>query len=268
MAVSCIIPTKDRSALVCRAIESVMAQDEPVDEIILVDDGSGDDTVARVGARFPAVKIVRERGLGAGPARNAGAAVARGDILMFLDSDDVWHPHHVRALCQAMAGGYPVAYGTTETSDLVSGGEFTIPDAGQARQGWCLEALAGWCFLVPSSLAVRRSVFHGINGFQSADLAEDWEFFIRLANRWKFGYAGERPVTRRELHPGSLCNHASRERILKSLDLVGETLRTTSVSARGMARFTAIREWSRSRYTDWQTVQQWYLALQQEELIP
>jgi glycosyltransferase involved in cell wall biosynthesis len=75
--------------MVQEAITSALKQTIPPQEIIVVDDGSDDDTVAVISRRFPMVGIVRLPGLGAGPARNAGVEAASGNIIMFLDSDDL-----------------------------------------------------------------------------------------------------------------------------------------------------------------------------------
>lgn len=91
-AVSAIIPTYDRATLVGRAIDSALAALSDGDEIIVADDGSGDDTVAVVEAYGPPVRLLRLPHRGAGPARNAGLEAARGPLVAFLDSDDEWLP--------------------------------------------------------------------------------------------------------------------------------------------------------------------------------
>lgn len=91
---SVVIPTWNRSRLVCEAIESALAQREGSVEVIVVDDGSTDDTCDVLTKRFgPGIKLLRlpRRG-GARVARNAGTSVATGELLAFLDSDDLWLP--------------------------------------------------------------------------------------------------------------------------------------------------------------------------------
>lgn len=91
---SVVIPTWNRSRLVCEAIESALAQRPGAVEVIVVDDGSTDDTRAVLAERFgPEIKLLRlpKRG-GVRAARNAGAKLATGELLAFLDSDDLWLP--------------------------------------------------------------------------------------------------------------------------------------------------------------------------------
>lgn len=266
MRISCVIPTKNRPEMTCRAIASVVVQDTPVSEIIVVDDGSTDNTVSLVAGRFPEVVLLHGSGLGPGPARNAGVGAACGEVVMFLDSDDVWLPHHVASLVRTMARGFSVAYGVTRNRDEVGGGEFCIPDPGTATEGQCLDELARWCFLVPSAMAVKTEAFAAAGGFGGGELGEDWSFFLRLAHRFPFGFCGEEPITLRYLHRGSLCNGATGRRLESLLASVSLALAETGASAEDVTRFQALSDWTRRR-GDWQTIQQWYLSLKEEELI-
>jgi len=267
MTVSCVIPTKNRAGLVCRAIASVHRQESPVLEIIVVDDGSEDDTPALVTRNFPEVRLLCLPGLGPGPARNAGAAAARGELLMFLDSDDVWLPGHVAALNRTIARGYSVAYGVTRTRDLLGNGEFFIPEPSCPPQGDCLAALARWCFLVPSAVAIRREAFDAVGGFRDPEPGEDWSFFIRLAGQFTFGFCGGEPVTLRDLHAGSLCARVDRERLQRLLTSVAGALADSGAPVQEQGRFAEMASWTLARETGWQSIQQWYLDLDKENFI-
>lgn len=266
MRISCVIPTRNRPEMTCRAIASVVAQDIPVSEIVVVDDGSTDHTAALVASRFPGAQLLQRSGLGPGSARNAGVAAACGEVVMFLDSDDVWLEGHVASLVRTLARGFSVAYGVTRNSDRVGGGEFCVPEPGRGVEGECLAGLARWCFLVPSAMAVEREAFAAVGGFGSGELGEDWSFFIRLAQRFPFGFCGEEPITQRYLHPGSLCNGASSDRLETLLASVSLALAEAGAAAEEVRRFQALAHWTRQQ-GGWQTVQQWYLSLKQEELI-
>ena len=266
MRISCVITTKNRPEMTCRAIASVVAQDIPVCEIIVVDDGSTDHTAALVAARFPEVRLLKCSGLGPGLARNAGVDVACGEVVMFLDSDDVWLPGHVASLARTLARGFSVAYGVTRNCDQVGGGEFFIPEPGMAVEGQCFTGLARWCFLVPSAMAVEKEAFVAVGGFGGGELGEDWSFFIRLAHRFPFGFCGEEPITLRHLHHGSLCNCADGERLETLLASVSLALVEAEASLEERDRFQALADWTRQQ-GDWLTVQQWYISLKQEALI-
>lgn len=91
-AVSAVIPAYNAAGCVGRAIRSVLAQTRPVIEILVIDDGSCDDT-SSVAERFgPPVRVIRQANAGPSAARNRGAWAARGEWLAFLDADDTWLP--------------------------------------------------------------------------------------------------------------------------------------------------------------------------------
>lgn len=92
LSVSIVIPTFNRAALLGRALNSALLEVRPGDEIIVVADGSTDDTEAVVRRHGPHVWYVRTEHLGAGTARNAGVQAASGDLVAFQDSDDEWTP--------------------------------------------------------------------------------------------------------------------------------------------------------------------------------
>jgi glycosyltransferase involved in cell wall biosynthesis len=100
--VTTVIPTYNRAALVCRAVESALSQDAPPDEVIVVDDGSTDGTaeaLARFGAR---VRCVRQPNAGVAAARNTGVLAASGEWIALLDDDDVWLPGHLARMRRAI----------------------------------------------------------------------------------------------------------------------------------------------------------------------
>lgn len=102
MKVSALIPTYNRLPYVFRAIDSILAQTRPVDEIIVVDDGSTDGTFEAVPSRYGSrVKVLRQSNRGVSAARRLGIEAARGDLIAFLDSDDEWLSYRNAALLSA-----------------------------------------------------------------------------------------------------------------------------------------------------------------------
>lgn len=268
MKASCIIPTRDRRRMVCAAIDSVLAQQGCHCEVVVVDDGSVDGTCAHLEARYPHIKLVRASGVGCGPARNLGVEAASADVLMFLDSDDLWLPGHARALAGLVARGYPVAYGVTRTVDRVSGEQFTVPGPGEGWEGDCFAALVRWCFLNPSSVAVTRAAHERAGGCEPGTLAEDWTYFLKLAARDPFGFTPA-IITRRLLHEGSMCRPADTrgavlealvrvERVLLAIDRTGE---------QDLEHIRAMQQHAQEEGGAWQTVQQWYTSLRTHGLL-
>jgi len=266
--ISSIIPTKNRCQSVLAALDSIKRQQFYELEIILVDDGSTDDTLAEVASLFPEVQTIKLSGAGPGLARNAGAAVAGGDIFMFLDSDDLWLENHVRQLVNALNRGFEVAYGVAHTRNVVGGEDFLIPENGIGIEGDCFQALTRWCFLVPSALAVTRKAFEQTGGFSSVPYGEDWLFFLGLATLYPFGFTGAEPITLRKLHHGSLCFLSDKKKLLGIIKQVLTFLENEPrATAANCHHFKMLQAWTAENSAQWPTVQDWYLSMLKEKLI-
>lgn len=103
LTASVIIPTYNRAHLILRALSSVLRQTEPGDEIIVVDDGSSDNTEQVLKPYGDRIKYIKIENSGAGAARNRGIKEARGALVAFLDSDDEWMPNKLTLHRQLMA---------------------------------------------------------------------------------------------------------------------------------------------------------------------
>src|SRR4051812_32406172 len=114
---SIVIPTFNRARLLREALESVFAQEFTDYEVLVVDDGSTDDTQAELARHGERVRVLRQENQGQGAARNLGIEHATGSYVVFLDSDDVWFPWTLAVWRQAihMYGGPSVVMGTPET---------------------------------------------------------------------------------------------------------------------------------------------------------
>jgi glycosyltransferase involved in cell wall biosynthesis len=101
-AITVVIPTRDRSLLVRRALATVARQTYAAADVVVVDDGSTDDTAEVVSQLGGGVRLVDGGGRGVSAARNAGVAAARTEWVAFLDSDDLWHEDHLSILADAI----------------------------------------------------------------------------------------------------------------------------------------------------------------------
>jgi len=104
--VSIIMPTFNRADTIMRAIRSVQSQTFEDWELIVVDDGSTDNTAARIEGCDPRLKLIRQENQGTAGARNAGLRASAGSYIAFLDSDDEWLPHHLE-LCVSFLEAFP-----------------------------------------------------------------------------------------------------------------------------------------------------------------
>lgn len=195
-----IIPTYNRRDLLPRAIDSVLAQTHPVDEIVVIDDGSTDGTGDMLQQRYgDRVRHVWQANAGVSAARNHGMRLARGRYLALLDSDDTWLPAKT-ALQLAFLEAHP-DFGMVLCDVERVDGEYRHIDVFRRRDviredGWALRWLIHNPALVPASAMLRRQVVEQIGGFDEAlRTAEDLEFHLRVARHWKIGVV-EQPLVR------------------------------------------------------------------------
>jgi Glycosyltransferases involved in cell wall biogenesis len=185
--VSVVIPTYNSSDTIGRAIKSVLAQDYSSLEVIVVDDGSVDDT-PRV---LESIKDTRlrykrlEQNLGVSAARNRGIILACGAYVGFLDSDDEWVCNKL-AHQVAFMESCPAAIGATCTGFFLHrlGSGNTVMRIPQAPQGWT-SSLLDVCSVSPgSTLVVRKEIFKDIGPFEiGLRRFEDWDFLLRYVEK-------------------------------------------------------------------------------------
>jgi hypothetical protein len=182
--VSVIIPAYNASRFLKAAIDSVLAQTYADIEVIVIDDGSTDDT-AQIASNSPGVICIRKPNGGVSSARNAGVRSSTGDYVAFLDADDVWHPQKIAcqvALMEQHADcdlSYTRMSVDSETDSVTS----TTVDAGQMRHTRIDELGPSFRnpFFGTSSVIVRRAAFDRAGGFdETLPFAEDINFFLRV----------------------------------------------------------------------------------------
>ncbi len=202
MTIACAIPTYNQAHLIGRAINSVLEQTLPVDEIIVVDDGSSDNTREVVAGYGPRVHYIYEKNAGGAAARNTGVREARSEWIAFLDADDEWLPTKTekQARCLEEAGNAVLCYGKAWYHRLDGGGGLTFHHA--PEELWPSIRLSNHIF--PSMVMVRRDVYLEVGGFNEAlrNSCEDWDLFVRLAYRHRVVWVPE-ALVHYYLMPGS-----------------------------------------------------------------
>jgi len=177
-SISVITPCYNGAKYLRETIESVLAQTYPPLEMIIVDDGSTDDSAAIAESFGPPVRVIRQTNQGESAARNRGIAEARGDYLHFLDADDLLHPEALHHLAAAADG----------TSFLVMGAVWFRDDPRQPlRKEFC-----EWPSLLPAAVfsppgpphawLLPRTLVDRVGGFdETISYGEDLEFCFRVA---------------------------------------------------------------------------------------
>lgn len=191
--VSAVIPTHNRAAYLPRAIQSVLSQTRPVDEIVIADDGSTDDTeslIARMRSQYPKIRYIRlPQNGGAQRARNAGIRAASGEWIAFLDSDDVWLPDRIR-LCLEKARQMNVPAVHTEAY-MRRNGQLSLMKRSSA-QGYIFPDLLKCPGPTFPGLMVRKECLLRVGLLdESLPAWQEWDAFLRLSQYFKFGYVAE-----------------------------------------------------------------------------
>jgi len=191
VSVSIIIPTYNHARFLQAAIESALRQTRPALEVIVVDDGSTDETPEILTQFDDRICVRRQENRGPAAARNAGISAARGDFLLFLDSDDVLLPACVELLLARFEAepSLGLVYSDVEFFDL----EGTLVRVGNdglegrvARELLLLERPV--LSTTGSGIMVPRRVAEEVGGFDDRLRAsEDWDFCYRIAARYPIG---------------------------------------------------------------------------------
>jgi glycosyltransferase involved in cell wall biosynthesis len=207
--VSVIIPAYNHAAFLTETIEGVLNQMWRDYEVIMVDDGSRDET-PQVAAQFgSAIYYIRQANQGMATTRNNGIRRASGEIISFLDDDDVWHPDYLSTVVShfqedpslaALHTGF-VLTGDRRGFDYPGASSRTVP----AHELY--DRLIERGFFPPSSVSVRRSCLESVGLFdESLQGLADWELWLRICREHKFIGIPDRLVKYR-LHAGGLSSN-------------------------------------------------------------
>src|SRR5437763_3156400 len=180
--VSVIIPCYKQADFLPEAIESALSQRHRPIEVIVVDDGSPDNT-AEVVARYPQVRYLRQENRGLGGARNTGFRVSKGEYILFLDADDRFTPDAAAAHLSCFANHPEAGFVVGDIDNIALDGSYLGSPRFPLLEGSVYED-AMKVNHVANSIAVmwRRSVFEQLGGFRpSCSPAEDIELLLRAA---------------------------------------------------------------------------------------
>ncbi|HEV2720211.1 MAG TPA: glycosyltransferase family A protein [Thermoanaerobaculia bacterium] len=207
--VSVVIPTYNYGRWVAEAIDSALAQTLPPAEVIVVDDGSTDETAAVLAAYGGRIRVIRQQNLGPAMARNAGIAAARFETIAFLDADDLWQPRKLELQMMRFDADPSLGFVHCGVETFDTTGSLDVQLDG--REGYVaadlLRLAAGVVAGPGSSIVFPKAVAEEIGGFDpSLPRSEDWDFCYRIAARYPVGYVAE-PLVRYRLHGGGIHMH-------------------------------------------------------------
>lgn len=196
LTVSVVIPSFNYGSFIAESIEGVIAQTYPIIEIIVIDDGSTDDTEAEVRNFGKKVQYIKQGNAGVCAARNNGILNATGDVIAFLDADDVWHPEKIERQMAKFREDDQIGLVHCGMREFDHGTGETIEVYLEGGEGWVAEDLV--LFEKPvipgpgGSIMVQRKVLDDVGGFDPhLKNGEDWDLCLRIAKKYKIGFVRE-----------------------------------------------------------------------------
>ena len=223
--VSVIIPTYKRAHLVSQAIESVLAQTYTDYEIIVVNDGSPDNTDQVLASFGDQITAIHQENLGVAAARNAGIMAASGRYIAFVDDDDLWLPNKLEKQIACLE--------STPKIGLVYSDMFCFNDRGFLPNTWAkaysiLPFEQTWtlfgrnCISTPSSVVVRRECLDAVGGFDETLICcEDYDLWLRISEKFSV-YFMNQPLGNFRISANSLSSRENQELMAVNLLRVKE----------------------------------------------
>ena len=249
--VSVIIPVYNGADEVRRAIDSALAQVKCEVEVIVLNDGSKDDTRTVVNEYGDKIRAIHQENSGLAQTRNNGILAARGEWVAFLDHDDYWKPEKLsEQLKAAERTSADVVYTNAKNFGDVDRVGNLRSEPSAMLEGDVLEPLLLDNFIVVSSVMIRRSVIQLYEGFNaSLPCVEDWDLWLRLSAQGVRFAAVREPVTMYQWRAGSMSKNfdlmrKTRQRIVcNALETDRAKAMPWSVRRRALASIESCSAW-------------------------
>jgi glycosyltransferase involved in cell wall biosynthesis len=221
--ISVIIPTYNRAGVLPEAIDSALSQDYGNFEVIIVDDGSTDETPALLERYGTRITVIRQSNRGVSAARNRGVREANGDLIAFLDSDDLWQPGKLSTQAAFYKSHPDVLVCQTEETWIRNGRRVNPKHRHKKPSGWIFEPSLALCLVSPSAVMIRRGLFEEMGGFdESLPACEDYDLWLRISCRYPVYLIDTPLIVKRGGHEDQLSRQPSldRYRIISLVNII------------------------------------------------
>ena len=204
--VSVVIPSRNRIAYLPRAISSVLNQSFVVQEIIIIDNDSSDETISYVKKKFKKVKVIKENKIGVSHARNLGIKNSSYEWIAFLDSDDEWMPDKINKQFSFLKKvNFKLQFVHTNEIWIKNGLLKNQKKKHLKKGGYIFENCLDICRISPSSVLINKSLFEKFGLFDTKfKICEDYELWLRLSSKIEIGYLNEPLIKKYGGHLGQL----------------------------------------------------------------
>jgi glycosyltransferase involved in cell wall biosynthesis len=208
MNISVIIPTYNRAHLLSRALNSVLVQTLPAQEIIVVDDGSTDNTADLMTSEFSQCCYLQQSNLGVSAARNRGIEAATGEWLAFLDSDDEWLPGKLEAQHNLLQQHPDIKICHTEEIWIRNGKRVNQMKKHAKSGGHIFQNCLPLCVISPSSVIIHRSLFKEVGTFdENLPACEDYDLWLRICATHPVAFVTQPQIKKYGGHDDQLSQH-------------------------------------------------------------
>jgi glycosyltransferase involved in cell wall biosynthesis len=208
-AVSVIIPTYNRGWILREAVESVLAQDFEDFELIVVDDGSTDNTREILAAYGNDIVVLEQNNRGVSAARNRGIAGASAPLIAFLDSDDLWKPQKLSRQVEFFSAEPQTLICQTEEIWIRNGVRVNPKKRHHKFSGMIFEFSLALCLVSPSAVMIRSELFERVGVFdESLPACEDYDLWLRASCRYPVDLIDEPLIIKRGGHDDQLSRAA------------------------------------------------------------
>ena len=220
--VSVIIPTYNRAWCLSEAIESVLSQTFQDMELIVVDDGSTDETPALLSQYGDRLRVLHQPNQGVSAARNSGIQAAHGDLIALLDSDDTWQPDKLARQVDFFDRQPQARICQTEEIWIRRGKRVNPKHRHRKPSGDIFEASLALCLVSPSAVMMRRNLLEEMGGFdESLPACEDYDLWLRVSLCYPIHLLDEPLVIKRGGHDDQLSGAPGLDRYrIQSLDKI------------------------------------------------
>lgn len=227
--VSVIIPTCNRGWVVRDAIDSVLGQTFADFELIVVDDGSTDETSQILEAYAGRLRVIRQANQGVSAARNRGIDIASGSLIALLDSDDIWLPEKLDVQVAFFKNNTAALICQTEEIWIRNGLRVNPGKRHRKPSGMIFERALELCLVSPSAVMVRRELFEKVGRFdESLPACEDYDLWLRVACRFPVHLIDKPLTVKRGGHADQLSRQPALDKFrIRSLVKLIETGRLT-----------------------------------------
>jgi glycosyltransferase involved in cell wall biosynthesis len=213
MSISVVIPAYNAAQFIRETLDSVLNQTLPADEVLVIDDGSTDETASIAESYGSAVRVFRRPNSKQSVSRNFGVQEAKSEWIAFNDADDIWESNKLERQMAELSRHPEADLCYTGRILLVQNGRTAklgpvihVPPAEGIRK-----SLFRKTTFLPSSVIIRKSAFLAVGGFDPHfELGQDWELWLRLLRAGTKFAACTEPLVQYRIHPSSVSRNAMR----------------------------------------------------------